>query len=118
MPFALIIVGVVLLIAAAKGTQGDLFSLLQKDFTGPNNFVFWMAAILIIGAVGYVPKLKPLSTVFLALVVLVLFLSKGNKGSFFEKFTSGIQSTTQAPTAATPASNAASVAIPALNYVM
>ena len=107
MPFALLIIGAVLLISAARGTitQGPnnslgLFTLIESDFTGSDNFVFWLVALLLIGAVGYVPKLKPISVAFLSLVIIVLFLKKGNAsgvgGGFFSQFTQGIASTQSA----------------------
>ncbi len=91
MPFVLIIAGVVLLIAAIRNTQQDLFFLLAKDFTGKDNFIYWFVSILIIGAIGYIPKLKPVSDGFLILVILVLFLRKGT--GFFDMFQSQIGST-------------------------
>lgn len=100
MPFALLIIGVWLLIAGVRDTAGPatqpgtLFYLLHGDFTGPNNFIYWFLAIVLIGALGYIPRLKPLSTAFLALVLVVLFLKKGNAsgvgGGFFGQFLSGI----------------------------
>lgn len=97
MPFALLIIGVVLLVAAARGTQGDLFALVLKDFTGPNNFVYWVAAILAIGFLGYIPKLKPISVALLGLVVVVLVLKRGDSsqigGGFFGQLTEGLAST-------------------------
>lgn len=77
MPFALIIIGVVLVVASVRNTQDDLYTLVKGDFSGQNNYLYWMVSILIIGAVGYVPTLKPLSRMFLALLVVVLFLSHG-----------------------------------------
>jgi hypothetical protein len=90
MPFALLIVGVFLLVAGVRGTQNTLFALVKGDFTGTDNFIYWLLAILIIGAIGYIPKLKPISTGFLVLVIVVLFLSKGG---FFAQFTSAIGTT-------------------------
>lgn len=83
MPFALIIVGLVLVVAAVRGTTDTLFSTVKGDFEGPNNFTYWVVAILILGALGYVPSLEKISRLFLALVVVALFLSNGG---FFEKF--------------------------------
>jgi hypothetical protein len=101
MPFALLIIGIVLLVSAARNTQDDLFTLVKGDFTGQANFIFWVVSLLIIGAIGYIPKLKPISTGFLVLVLLVLFLSKGNpnnaaSGGFFQKFTAALQGTQNA----------------------
>lgn len=98
MPFALTIIGLFLLIAGVRNTQDQLFTLVHGDFTGSDNFIFWFLAILLIGAIGYVDKLKPLSTAFLVLIVSVLFLKKGSStgigGGFFAQFLSGIQSAT------------------------
>jgi len=100
MPFALLIIGAVLLISAARGTvtgQNGLFYLLESDFTGQDNFIFWMVSILIIGAIGYIPKLKPFSVAFLTLVIIVLFLKRGNPsgigGGFFAQFVQGVGAT-------------------------
>lgn len=99
MPFALLIIGAMLLISSVKGTTDDLFALVVDDFTGPQNFIYWMVAILLIGAVGYIPKLKPISVSLLGLVVLVLFVARGDptkaSGGFFEKFTAGLGATTK-----------------------
>ncbi len=101
MPFVLIVAGTVLLIAGVRNSQGQLYLLLRNDFSGPGNFIYWMLAILIIGAIGYVPKLKPVSDGFLILVILVLFLAKGNPkapgGGFFSQFLKQVQTTDRAP---------------------
>ena len=77
MPFVLILVGVVLVVASVRNTTDVLFSQVKGDFTGPNNFTYWLASILIIGAIGYIKPLQPLSRAFLVLVVVVLVLSHG-----------------------------------------
>lgn len=83
MPFALLIVGIVLVVAAVRNSQNDLFTLLKGDFTGQNNFIYWMLAILLVGALGYIPSMTKLSRAFLVLILVVLFLS--HKG-FFTQF--------------------------------
>jgi hypothetical protein len=80
LPFLFIIAGVVMVIASVRGTNADLITLVKGDFTGKGNFVYWLVSILIIGAVGYIPDLKPVSRAFLVLVLVVLFLD--NKGVF------------------------------------
>lgn len=92
MPFALAIIGIALLIAGVRNKQDVLFALLKGDFTGENNFIFWAVSILIIGAIGYIPKLKPISTAFLALLIVVLFLKKGT--GFFARLGQAVGSTT------------------------
>lgn len=85
MPFTFLIVGIVLLVSGVQNTQGQLFTLLQNDFsidTQPS-FTYWLLAILFIGSLGYVGKLRTFSRLFLVLVIIVLFIH--NKG-FFCKF--------------------------------
>ena len=77
MPFALLIIGIVLLVASVRNTQGDLYTLVKGDFTGSNNYLYWVVSILIIGALGYIDALRPISRAFLALLIVVLFLSHG-----------------------------------------
>lgn len=84
MAFAFLIVGITLVVSAVRNTSGDLFTLMKGDFTGSNNFIAWMLAILVIGALGYIRSIAPVSRAFLVLVVVVLFLSNGG---FFQKFT-------------------------------
>lgn len=83
MPFALLFVGILFLVLGVRDTQKEFVELLRGDFTGSGNFIYFIVAILGIGAVGYIPRLKPVSDGFLVLVLVVLFLS--NKG-FFSQF--------------------------------
>ena len=104
MPFALGFIGILLLVSGVRNTQGDLFTLLKNDFTGDQNFGYWVIAIGIVGAVGYSNRLRSVSHAFLLLLLIVLFLSNGG---FFKKFTDQINSTrygaadTPAPTSST-----------------
>ena len=95
MSFVLLIIGAVLLMSAIRGTNDQLFGLLKNDFTGPNNFIYWLLSIVVVGSLGYVPKLKPLSTAFLALIIIALIFSKKN-AAFFSLFTSQLATTQQA----------------------
>jgi ABC-type xylose transport system permease subunit len=90
MPFALLIVGIVLLVASVRNTQADLYKLVKGDFSGPNNYLYWVVSILIIGAVGYIETLRPISRMFLALVIIVLFLSHGGVFESFNRQLFGI----------------------------
>lgn len=95
MPFALIFVGILLLVSGVRKTASppaspNLVTLIQGDFTGKNNFLYWMGAIIAIGLIGYISELKGLSTALLVLVVVVLFLSNGG---FFAQFKAAIDGT-------------------------
>lgn len=99
MPFALAIVGLVLVISGVRDTTGNLVTLVKGDFTGDNNFIYWFIAILIVGGAGYVSDLRGLSRAFLALLLVVLFLSENKtngNGGFFSQFTSSISQITGA----------------------
>lgn len=88
MALALIVIGVVFLTAAIRGTHPELFAVLKDDFTGRDNFLYWGLALFVIGAVGYYKPLRPVSHSFMVLVIIVLFLS--NEG-FFNKFMSQVR---------------------------
>lgn len=98
MALALIIIGAALIIVAIRNTYADLGTLLAKDFTGEGNFLYWIAALAVIGAVGYVPTLRGPSRALLALIVLVFFLTNGT--GFFDKVASAIKGAKPATTAA------------------
>lgn len=80
MPLLFIGSGLVLILTGLKGKPDELWKLLQGDFTGANNFVYWLVSLLALGSLGYIPQLKNLSRLFIALVVIVLLLD--NKGFF------------------------------------
>lgn len=111
MAFALITVGLMMVISAVRDTQDTFVCLVKSDFTGPKSFVYWIIALMIIGAIGNVEKLKPFSDAFLVLIILALFLAKGdpNKatGGFFEKFMQALGSigSTSATSTATSVGN-------------
>lgn len=96
MPIVLLFVGAVLMVAAFRNTVGDLGTALQTDVPP---FVVWAAAILGIGAIGYVPGLKPISRALLALVFTVLLLTN-YKGLFagYKALASGAPAPSQAQT--------------------
>jgi hypothetical protein len=94
MPFLFLISGIVLIVASVRGTNQQLVTLLKGDFTGQDNFLYWSVSILLIGAIGYIDGLKPVSRAFLVLVVIVLFIK--NKG-VFQQFTQALNLTQQQP---------------------
>ena len=102
MPFVLILIGVVLSTVAVRNNQAAFFALVAGDFSNQGNFLYWIAALGAIGAVGYIPDLKKFSDLFLTLVLLVLFLQKG-KG-FFTGLTQQLQSASSSASVNTGAS--------------
>lgn len=89
MPFALLIIGLVVLVAGARGQSSNLLQLVDEDFLSEGGYIPWAISILGIGAVGYIPKMKPISDAFILLVIIVLILA--NKG-FFANFQTAIAS--------------------------
>lgn len=69
-----------LVIVGFQNTYKEFGSQLAKDFTGDGNFIYWIIAIGAIGALGYNKTLEPFSRAFMALIIVVIFLS--NKGFF------------------------------------
>jgi len=96
MALALVIFGLVGIVVAIRGTYGDLGKLLTGDFTGSGSFLYWVAAVAILGAIGYVPYLQRPMRALLALVVLSFMLANGS--GFFDKLKSALSS--PQPTAA------------------
>lgn len=80
MPILFLGSGLVLVITGLKGNPVALWNMVEGDFVGKNNFIYWMVAILALGSLGYVDSLKNLSRLFIALVVIVLLVH--NQGFF------------------------------------
>lgn len=87
MPFALTIIGLLLVVTGFQNTHAQLGKQITSDFTGKNNFIYWIAALGAVGALGYVKELEPFSRAFLVLILIGIFLS--NKG-FFSQFNAAL----------------------------
>jgi pheromone shutdown protein TraB len=90
MPFALIVIGLVLLVTGVNNTQAQLFTLVKGEFTGSNNFLYLAASIGIVGAVGYIDKMRSISNVFLGLVIVAIIFSHAG---FFSSLVSQLSQT-------------------------
>lgn len=86
-----LLIGVIIIVAAIRGTQGALFSALGEDVPP---FVVWAAAIFALGVIGYIPGLKPVSRALIALVLVVIILKN------YQAILSGFQSFWQNPKSA------------------
>jgi len=97
-----LVLGIVIIVAAIRNSQGALFSALGTDIPG---YVIWAAAIFAVGVVGYIPGLKNVSRGLLALVIVALILNN------YQKILAGFQSAWQHPTpsAPTPGTSASGV---------
>lgn len=100
-------IGAILVVAAIRNSQGALFTALYNDVPA---FVVWAAAIFAIGAVGFIPGLKPVSRGLLALVILVIVLN--NYQNIIKGFQDAWQNPTKAGTTANSGSNSSSGTAP------
>lgn len=80
MPFALFLLGLILIISGVKNTHRSLGQSLVEDFTGPGNFFYWVGAIGAVGVVGYWDKARPVSHAFIVLILVAMVLA--NQGFF------------------------------------
>lgn len=99
MAFSLLAIGLLMLISSVRNTQDEVVALVEGDFTGRGNFFYWIVALLVVGAVGYIPKAKPVSDGLLVLILLSLFLTKGSPsypgGGIFTQLTKALGATNQ-----------------------
>ena len=74
-----IVIGAVLLMAAVRWDSGgnQLWPLLKNDYE--QGFVKWFLAVVLIGAIGYVPELRGVSTLLLAIIILDLLFQAIHK---------------------------------------
>ena len=97
MPLVFIAIGTILIFTGIKGDANALYQLIVNDFKGQNGnkgYVYWMLAIVILGGLGYIKSIEPLSRAFMILVVIVLLIH--NKGFFAQLQKQIIPSTTTA----------------------
>lgn len=97
MPFALLTIGLLLIIVGFQNTYKAFGNQLVADFTGPNSFILYFIAIMAVGAIGYIKTLETFSRAMLGLIVIALFIGAVNKGGFFANFSSGINTGSSAP---------------------
>lgn len=80
MPFALTIIGLIMIVSGARDTHAALGKEVVADAT---DFLPWIVSIGGIGMVGYIPQLRTFSRAFMALIFIVMVL---RNGGFFDKF--------------------------------
>jgi hypothetical protein len=97
MPFALLFIGILLIVVSIRNTEQAFLALLVGDFSGTGNFFYWVLAIIVVGAVGYIPKAKPVSDALMVLILLALVLT-ASKSGVFSQLTAAL-GTTKTPSA-------------------
>lgn len=100
MPYALVIVGLLMIVTGINNTYSQFGAQLQADMTGSNNqgrgFIVWVIALFLVGALGYINNLRTFSHYFMALILISMILA--NKG-VFAQFQKALNSGPVAPTA-------------------
>lgn len=94
MPFALVTIGFFLIILGFQNTYKQAAVLISNDFTGENNFIYWLASLGIVGSLGYIESLEKFSRYGLTLIILVMILR--NRG-VFENLQEALSTGTQKP---------------------
>lgn len=100
MPFVLLVLGLLFLVVAVRGTQDQFFALLKGEFTGTNNFLVWVLAIVILGLIGYLKPIRPVAHAMIGLIILVMIIA--NKG-IFAQFNNAIRNPTASAAPSQPA---------------
>lgn len=95
MPFVLTLVGLLLVVTGFQNTHKQFGNQLVSDFTGQNNFIFWIAALGAVGALGYIKELEPFSRAFIVLILIGIFLSHSG---FFTQLNAALSKSTNAAT--------------------
>lgn len=99
MPLAFIIIGFLVIVTAYRGTYKQMATQLASDFSGSGNFIYWVAAVGILGMIGYAKPARPFSRALIALIVVAFVLA--NKG-LFAKFQSALGAPTNIPAVPEP----------------
>lgn len=80
MPFALVTIGLMMIVTGARDTHIQFGEQLKSDLTGSQNFLQYALAIGTVGSLGYVSDLRSISNLLMSLIILSLILS--NQGVF------------------------------------
>lgn len=101
MPFVFVVIGILFIVVAVRGTQAQMFALLKSEFVGQKSFIPWAAAIFILGAIGYAKPIRPIADAGIGLIILVMIL--GTKGDIFATFNQALANpvSPQTPTTGT-----------------
>ena len=96
MPYALVVIGLIMIVTAVLNTYAAFGAQVVADFTGPKSFIVWILALGSVGALGYINDFRQFSHYFMALILISMILS--NRG-FFAKLQEALASGPVAPTA-------------------
>lgn len=92
MPLFIIMVAIILIAAGINDKLHNLKELLVEDFSpsgGETSFQMWAVALVFVGVLGYSKTFRPFANMFLALIIVAIFVQKDR--GFFSKFMQAIE---------------------------
>lgn len=95
MGIVFLFIGIAAVAIGVRGQAAPAGKLLASEFTGPNSYIEWLAAIVILGVAGFWRPIRPGANAMLGLVILAMFIRKGQ--GFFDQINSALTSATAAP---------------------
>jgi hypothetical protein len=88
MPFALLTIGLMILVTALNNTWPQFGKQVYQDiFTESGGFLYWVAALVIVGFIGYIPSLRKPADTFIVLILVAMILKNGG---FFSQLQSAL----------------------------
>jgi hypothetical protein len=79
-PFVLVLIGLLLILTGYQGTYRQFGTMVAGEFTAKPSFLYFVAGIGAVGAIGYIDALRTFSRLFLTLILIGIVVS--NKGFF------------------------------------
>lgn len=98
----ILIVGLLLIATALQNTQAELAKLLQRDLIGSQGFIVWLAAVVALGAIGYIPGLQRTSRNLILLLLVVVVLRNGGIWANAQAALQGASQAGPAPSTVSP----------------
>jgi hypothetical protein len=108
MPFALVVIGLLMIVTGINNTYSQFGAQLQKDA----GFLPWALAIFVVGLIGNISDLRTFSHYFMALILISVILANSKQGSagFFSNLSAAIKAGPTAPQATAASSSSSGVA--------
>jgi hypothetical protein len=108
MPFALLFIGMVLVVTGVRNTYKQLGTMVVADMTGKSGgagFIMFFAALFAVGAIGALsPQARTFSHYFMALIIISLLL---HNATFAQRLIAALRGTRAPATTAATTSNSA-----------
>lgn len=76
MPFALIVIGIILAISAYRDTLPELFSIIKDVTAESEGFGYWIIGAIILGFLASIQSIKKPVNAFIILLMIVLLIRK------------------------------------------